>query len=421
MASEIIYQEQTPIKGTVAAMAPPGNETGFYYIPVANLPWQTSWQQLKDHVRTVCPVERAEVHDMTGGHVVLKGRANFDAAFRLLNGGIFQGRALIADGRNTDQWVAVKKRLDSQGASPRLSRVSELVNQPMQYTSSTLSPIASSSNSWAVASPGPSSMLSPAMDSSPYYPACSPPYDYRSTTALYSTTDGSTAASMAATSSGVTYSSTSVNTDYYDAKYQASAYGSPYNRQQTGYYGSSYGDGAPLEGSLKGGDASQVCTQKRKIIVKQLPSRATEKQVSNMIHHEAGRAAKQVEHVKVPWKEDAERNRGFALITFATESLANKMIDKLSGYQYDGHVLKAMHTKEGVSENERSHPSRGGGSGHRHSKHSHREHRDEKDRKGKEKERHHKSSGSNENKTKSSSSSSSKSAVVIAHGSSSKY
>ncbi|KAI0166679.1 hypothetical protein GGR57DRAFT_34132 [Xylariaceae sp. FL1272] len=421
MASEIIYQDQTPIKGTIMAMAPPGNKTGFYYIPVANLPWQTSWQQLKDHVRSVCPVERAEVHDMTGGHVVLKGRDNFDAALRLLNGGIFKGRALIADGRNTDHWVTIKQRLDSQGTSPRLSRVPELANQPMQYGTSPLSPVASSSNSWVVTSPGPSSM-GPVMDSSPDYPTVNPPYDYRATTALYSTMYGSSGASTSATSSGVTYSTTSINTHYYDARHQTSAHGCSYDEQQTCYHDSSYGGSAPSEGSRRGGDAGQVSTKKRKIILRQLPSRVTRDQVLDLIHYETGRVAEEVELRGPLTPEDTKKNRGCALITFATESMANEMINKLSGYQYAGRILEATHTKEGVSDSERSYRPRSGGSSHHHSQHSHPKHRSEKDRKGKEKEKHVKPSGSSEKKSKSSSSSSSsKSEVVIANGSSSKH
>ncbi|KAI1180379.1 hypothetical protein F4777DRAFT_313182 [Nemania sp. FL0916] len=124
----------------IPSMVPPGNITGYYYIPFANLPWHTSWQELKDHIRTVCSVERVEINDNnTGGHVVLKGRANFDAALgmvvqqhscqsvwkstnstlELLNGGAFNDRALIADGRNADSWVLVMRHMDYPPPSPQ--------------------------------------------------------------------------------------------------------------------------------------------------------------------------------------------------------------------------------------------------------------------------------------------------------------
>jgi hypothetical protein len=34
-------------------MVPPGNRTGIYYIVVAGLPWNTSWQTLKDFTKRV--------------------------------------------------------------------------------------------------------------------------------------------------------------------------------------------------------------------------------------------------------------------------------------------------------------------------------------------------------------------------------
>lgn len=50
------------------------------------LPWQTSWQQLKDHVRTVATAERVEVfNESTSGWVLVRGRENFDAALRKID------------------------------------------------------------------------------------------------------------------------------------------------------------------------------------------------------------------------------------------------------------------------------------------------------------------------------------------------
>ncbi|KAK7749364.1 hypothetical protein SLS62_008216 [Diatrype stigma] len=81
MSSEALSR-QVPINGTVSYVVPPGSETNQYYIPLSNLPFQTSWQQLKDHVRTVCSsVERVEIFGgSTSGWVLVKGRENFDAA-----------------------------------------------------------------------------------------------------------------------------------------------------------------------------------------------------------------------------------------------------------------------------------------------------------------------------------------------------
>ncbi|KXJ94238.1 hypothetical protein Micbo1qcDRAFT_159302 [Microdochium bolleyi] len=104
---------QVPINGTYQKRIPPGSQTNLYYILLSNLPWQTSWQQLKDHVRVVCPVERVEVfNESTTGWVSVRGRDNFDAAFELLNGGIFNGRPLFADGKNATDPVMIKEPVD---------------------------------------------------------------------------------------------------------------------------------------------------------------------------------------------------------------------------------------------------------------------------------------------------------------------
>ncbi|GAW12808.1 hypothetical protein ANO14919_021790 [Xylariales sp. No.14919] len=180
MPSELVYQhqQQTPINGTISGMAPPGNETGYYYIPFANLPWQTSWQELKDHVRTVCSVEHVEINeDSTSGHVLVRGRANFDAAFRLLNGGIFHDRALIADGRNGNGWVLVKKHIDGPASSPPSPVASRYTATPTHHASLMTAQPSTGYVEWSATSASPSYMISPVMDSSSYFvPPVMPEY-----------------------------------------------------------------------------------------------------------------------------------------------------------------------------------------------------------------------------------------------------
>jgi hypothetical protein len=70
---------------------PPGNETGTYYIPLAGLPWQCSWQRLKDFARNQQPdgtsivIEHAMVYNSAGssgtnGWVRVRGIDNFRQA-----------------------------------------------------------------------------------------------------------------------------------------------------------------------------------------------------------------------------------------------------------------------------------------------------------------------------------------------------
>lgn len=65
----------------------PGNETGIYYIPVAGLPWNCSWQKLKDFARnhqedgSYINVDHTFViDDSTNGWVRVKGKAEFHKA-----------------------------------------------------------------------------------------------------------------------------------------------------------------------------------------------------------------------------------------------------------------------------------------------------------------------------------------------------
>ncbi|KAF2970615.1 hypothetical protein GQX73_g2995 [Xylaria multiplex] len=183
MPSEIVYQhqQQTPINGAIAGMAPPGSETGYYYIPFANLPWQTSWQELKDHVRTVCSVEHVEINEeSTSGHILVKGRANFDAAFRLLNGGIFHDRALIADGRNPPV-------VSRHTATPARHAPLLMTQSPPGYVE------------WPATSASPSYMMVPVMDPSSYFVPYTTP-EYADSTAIYGTSSCALEHSRAAVS-----------------------------------------------------------------------------------------------------------------------------------------------------------------------------------------------------------------------------
>lgn len=66
----------------------PGDETGIYYIIVAGLPWQCTWQRLKDFARNVqadgtcIDIDHAMVYPdyPTNGWVRVKGKDNFHKA-----------------------------------------------------------------------------------------------------------------------------------------------------------------------------------------------------------------------------------------------------------------------------------------------------------------------------------------------------
>ena len=89
---------------TIQADVGPGDQTGIYYITICNvrfspvapivlpslhhtsdhiqLPFGTSWQQLKDWARSACDVDHIEVfQNSTSGWVRVKGKDNFERAW----------------------------------------------------------------------------------------------------------------------------------------------------------------------------------------------------------------------------------------------------------------------------------------------------------------------------------------------------
>ncbi|KAJ3575548.1 hypothetical protein NPX13_g4000 [Xylaria arbuscula] len=388
MPSELVYQHrQTPINGTISGMAPPGNETGYYYIPIANLPWQTSWQELKDHVRTVCSVEHVEINeDSTSGHVILKGRANFDAAFQLLNGGIFHDRALIADGRNVDSWVLIKQHVDGPNASVHPTALRHTA-APTSHTSLQVAPSSPGYVEWPAVSTSPSYMMSPVMDSPSYFVPCGMA-EYTDSASIYGMSSCAVEHSHAAVSPVIPYPAIpSYTQQYAPSDYHGNGYPIHQNNK------------AHREGK-KHADATP--TKKRKIIIRQLQPWVSESQVRELIRHKAGIDSDRLTKLDMPLVDGQQANRGYVFATFVSEDAADKAIKRLNNCKYEDRVLEVKHSKEnGSDHHQSSHASRS--SHHRHSHHSHhharRDRHDEKDKTSKDKEHSHKVTSSSEKKT----------------------
>ncbi|KAI1393699.1 uncharacterized protein F4822DRAFT_439650 [Hypoxylon trugodes] len=394
------FSHQVPINGTIQTAVAPGNQTNMYYILVSNLPWQTSWQQLKDHVRAVCMVDRVEVfNESTSGWVSVRGQENYDAALRLLNGGVFNGRALCADGKNATESIMIRETVDSpvNGSSVSRTLQSPRFQSPpsTQYSASTpplMSPLATGYGEWTT--PGtPSTYGATSTEYPPYTMSVPTPYDYNETTGYYAY-DASNSGYI--DQSAMVSSPTMVQYPFeasYPQQYQMSEY------QSNDY--STYSS-MPTSASMPSDSSTgMVPTRQRKIIVKQLQPWATFNQVQDLIRKKAGSDADKVQHIDLPLTDGQESNRGYALVTFQSEEVANKLIRRLNGHKYDGRELKVDYTKEGVSENEISRPRTSG----------HKERRE--DREKKEKKENSRGSGSHDKKSKSH-----KSSVVIADGSS---
>ncbi|OTB08616.1 hypothetical protein M426DRAFT_158468 [Hypoxylon sp. CI-4A] len=382
------FSHQVPINGTIQTKVSPGNETNVYYILVSNLPWQTSWQQLKDHVRSVSTVERVEVfNESTSGWVSVKGRENYDAALRLLNGGVFNGRALLADGKNATETIMIREPVagptnkGSVSKSPRTPKYHK--SSSTQYSTSTppvTTPVTAGYGEWSSPAVPSSYVATSTMEQAPYNMPVAMPYDYNEAPSSY--TYGTTTNSYVDQSAMVS-SPTMMQYPFaasYSQQYQMGEY-------QSSDYAMYSGVPGPESVRTRPNDSFNVTvpTRKRKIIMRQLQPWTTFNQ-----------------QVDLPLIEGQGSNRGYALITFQSEEVANKLIRRLNGYKYDGRELKVDYTKEGVSENETARPR---GSGHRDRR---------EDREKREKKESSRTTTSSEKKSKSH-----KTSVVIAHGSSS--
>ncbi|TDZ18362.1 hypothetical protein Cob_v008674 [Colletotrichum orbiculare MAFF 240422] len=101
-----------------SALVPPGSETGVYYIPICNLPFDTTWRPLKEWLSRDCQIDYVQIFAVsTSGWIRVIGSYNFQRACDRLKDEIFNGRLIKYDDRNVTSPVLVKDVLDSN-ASP---------------------------------------------------------------------------------------------------------------------------------------------------------------------------------------------------------------------------------------------------------------------------------------------------------------
>ncbi|ROW12329.1 hypothetical protein VMCG_00420 [Cytospora schulzeri] len=353
------------------------------------LPFNTTWQGLKDYIKPVCTVDHVEIFPKsTSGWVRVNGYKNFRAAFDHLNGKEFNGRAIIADDRNAD-----KPLKGSRSYTMSMSPSSYMATPDTVY-SQTVMP------SWNTLASQPDPMSA---------------YGYGSATQSY-------------------YNYPTVP-DRQPALYDHSASYAVQPAQPYGEYSEYYappttmsltsqfanlavGTGSTGAGGGGGHGGGVVYTEQRGIHIRDLSRRASEDQVRKMIREAAGREADLINGVEVPL--DKDRNlRGWALVHFRSADLARRMVGVLNGVEFKGKRLEVRLLKEGETVGGGSSSSSGGGGvvagpsssssssrGHRSGKHGDR--RDEGGRR-REKDRGERSSAS----SKSSPPSSSKSGPLV--------
>ncbi|KAH6636306.1 hypothetical protein F5144DRAFT_174509 [Chaetomium tenue] len=382
----------------------PGPETGLYYILVANLAHRTTWRDLKAFASQACEVDHAEVYPPTSGFVRVRGRANFEKAFKYLDGNTLEYRALQADARNMNQ-ATVVKLLPTDYHAMRIMRGDNgrVVSEPEDPA-----PDASGSFSQGAGTAMGSPYPSYHGNASPSFSMADTQWGYV-TSSSYSATGGyqpAPAAPLTPPSSSA-YQPVAVSnhglmpqvavgphpTAYHaiasptpapaparPTHYQysdAAGYyppGTTYGARGPGYAGFvqpavnnsshaySTGDDWPVDpipppqqDQIPNYDNTRptVVVEQRKIIIRDLERDGlSEAVVTSLLakHAGIGGTPGQIEKLELPFNKDGKA-RGTAYITFGTTELANAAVAALDGRKMGARRMSARLVVEGVSPN----------------------------------------------------------------------
>ncbi|ETS80014.1 hypothetical protein PFICI_07543 [Pestalotiopsis fici W106-1] len=92
-------------------------------------------------------------------------------------------------------------------------------------------------------------------------------------------------------------------------------------------------------------------TEYRKIIIRGLSRRTQSDQIKSLLRSRCGFGGTEINSIKIPRSREGG-NRGHATITFVNMNCAEKAVQRLHHFNFDGHQLVVRLTNEGVSPNE---------------------------------------------------------------------
>ncbi|KAG7110061.1 hypothetical protein HYQ44_011224 [Verticillium longisporum] len=330
----------------------PGCKTGLYYITIANLPFGTSWHELKDWLRYTCIVEHVEIfNSSTSGWVRVKGEDNFRRALGRLNQCEFGGRCIIADGRNATERIKIKELIGDPSSSAPSIASSHVRGMSVMTSPSYGVAVKPSTNAgpghhgkWSARTPStgvPYSPYSSVELPAPYHAETprTPYYSSSNSTTGYTDAGGGYPYEMEPALGG------RVRQPSYDYRAQ----------QYAMYDGPGYGDEGPSAAtgehySSSVSSAGLLVTEQRKIIVKHLSSSSSEDQLRKLIKAslKVVTADKhQLQHIEFPRDSDG-RLRGHIFATFKTPEVACGIVEELNGQLFQRKILEVRLTNEGV-------------------------------------------------------------------------
>ncbi|KAM5351574.1 hypothetical protein ACJ41O_004297 [Fusarium nematophilum] len=328
---------------TIQADVGPGDQTGIYYITICNLPFGTSWQHLKDWIRSTCTVDHIEVfQNSTSGWVRVKGKENFERAWGLLNGGIFGGRSIIASDKNRSQSIKIKELVDTPQLAYSHAPRYRPYPPPIQYGS----PAAAPGQDYLAAYPQAGGMTFPSHSIST-----------QSHTQQPSATTAATASSATYAAGGprenYNYGDNSAGASSADNHAAAAAYppqlALPYRggaAEPPTCYDSR---GIPVPASAYQ-TSSYVVTEPRKLHVSPFPQDAVADEVKSWLRKRVDKST--IESIEIPHSTSSRYLRGHIFVIFDSPLSATKAMDLLNGARFQGRSVIARPTVEGVTAEE---------------------------------------------------------------------
>ncbi|PQE32101.1 hypothetical protein CJF32_00001677 [Rutstroemia sp. NJR-2017a WRK4] len=359
---------------------PPGDDTGLYYILVSNLPWNCTWQRLKDFARNqdnegnCIAVEHTKVYaESTCGWITTRGKEDFHKALSHLQGGMLNGRALCADGRNETEWIEVRDL-----AAPWLPQhyqewVSAVGSTPQPISISPVEPYAITPLIYH--QPFPTSTTTSTI-STTYNNEVGVP-QYRRTHSIEIPYNSSLATAMAAMTlsphmpllelNSVPPSPASLSEFPFPLQYNPSlaAFGlqapATYNMQQPPVMDAHFAPQPPYNPSPE-----TMAIVKSKVIFTSIPSKASCKELSAFIsstlrsstldHSPLEDPLQALDSVQIEKHPDGTQ-KSHAFLVFETYGMAQAVVNLLDGVKFHGKALKVKLAKEGTASGAR--PSRG--------------------------------------------------------------
>ncbi|KAF4986005.1 hypothetical protein FDECE_16170, partial [Fusarium decemcellulare] len=352
------------VETTVQADVAPGDQTGIYYITICNLPFGTSWQQLKDWTRTACTVEHIAVfQNSTSGWVRVHGKENFDKAWGmqtfgtdcsnpwclqkktgLLNGGIFNGRSIIASDKNRSESIKIKELVDPPQTIAQTPRYHPAPSTQYGSLMSTVAPPQYSTATRQYYMTGHSQPTGlnftnrslPAQNGT-HQPSSTAPAAYViSDPREYHNFGEVNAGANSVENSAVAYSP--------NYQYQGAQFALPYRGQKEppAYYPS-----CSIPRPEAGYQPEYVVTEARKLHVSPFPQQVRADDVKSWIRRKVGKA--KIDSIEIPQNNNSKYLRGHVFVIFESTLAANTALGELNKARFQGRRVIARPTVEGVT------------------------------------------------------------------------